>query len=134
MNPLIVAPVLEIGRTLVNRFFPDKEEARKAEAAFLTMAAEGELKQIIAQLEINAREAAHPSIWVAGGRPLFFWISGAGFAYATIIQPLLVWVSRIKGWPEPPVVDVDLLWAVVAGLLGLGSLRTYEKKQGVATK
>jgi sensor domain CHASE-containing protein len=73
MNPLIVAPVLEIGRTLIDRFFPNKEEARKAEAQFLTMAAEGELKQVIAQLEINAREAAHPSVWVAGWRP-FFWV------------------------------------------------------------
>jgi hypothetical protein len=98
------------------------------------MAADGELKQVIAQLEINAKEAQHTSIWVAGGRPLFFWISGAGFAYATMVQPMLVWVARLNGWPEPPDVDVDLLWAVIAGLLGLGSLRTYEKKQGVATR
>ena len=102
MNPLIVTPVLEIGRTLIDRFFPNKEEARKAEAEFLTMAAEGELKQVIAQLEINAREAAHPSVWVAGWRPFFGWAGGVAFLYATIAQPLLAWMAAIKGWPVPP--------------------------------
>ncbi len=132
MNPLIVTPVLEIGRTLIDRFFPNKEEARKAEAEFLTMAAEGELKQVIAQLEINAREAAHPSVWVAGWRPFFGWAGGAGFVYATILQPLLAWWAAIKGYPVPPALNLDLLWVVVTGMLGIGGLRTFEKTKNVA--
>ena len=132
MNPLIVAPVLEIGRTLIDRFFPNKEEARKAEAQFLTMAAEGELKQVIAQLEINAREAAHPSVWVAGWRPFFGWSGGVAFLYATIGQPLLAWTAAIKGWPVPPTLNMDLLWVVITGMLGIGGLRTFEKSKGVA--
>ena len=132
MNPLIVTPVLEIGRTLIDRFFPNKEEARKAEADFLTMAAEGELKQVIAQLEINAREAAHPSVWVAGWRPFFGWAGGVAFLYATIAQPLLAWMAAIKGWPVPPTLNMDLLWVVITGMLGIGGLRTFEKSKGVA--
>ena len=132
MNPLIVTPVLEIGRTLIDRFFPNKEEARKAEADFLTMAAEGELKQVIAQLEINAREAAHPSVWVAGWRPFFGWAGGVAFLYATIAQPLLAWTAAIKGWPVPPTLNMDLLWVVITGMLGIGGLRTFEKSKGVA--
>ena len=132
MNPLIVAPVLEIGRTLIDRFFPNKEEARKAEAQFLTMAAEGELKQVIAQLEINAREAAHPSVWVAGWRPFFGWSGGVAFLYATIGQPLLAWTAAIKGWPAPPTLNMDLLWVVITGMLGIGGLRTFEKSKKVA--
>lgn len=132
MNPLIVAPVLEIGRTLIDRFFPNKEEARKAEAQFLTMAAEGELKQVIAQLEINAREAAHPSVWVAGWRPFFGWSGGVAFLYATIGQPLLAWTAAIKGWPVPPTLNMDLLWVVITGMLGIGGLRTFEKSKRVA--
>lgn len=131
MNPLIVTPVLEIGRTLIDRFFPDKEQARKAEAEFLTMAAEGELKQVIAQLEINAREAAHPSIWVAGWRPFFGWAGGVGFVYATIGQPLLAWYAAMKGLPVPPALNLDLLWVVITGMLGIGGLRTFEKHRGV---
>lgn len=132
MNPLIVAPVLEIGRTLIDRFFPNKEEARRAEATFLTMAAEGELKQIIAQLEINAKEAAHPSVFVAGWRPFFGWAGGAAFVYATIAQPLLTWWAQAKGWPVPPTLNLDLMWTVITGMLGIGGLRTFEKSKGVA--
>ena len=132
MNPLILGPVLDIGQKLINRLIPDKEEARKAEAELVRMAAEGELKQVLAQLEINAREAAHPSIWVAGWRPFYGWVGGLGFAYAVFLQPMLAWGARIKGWPEPPELDVDLLLVVAGGLLGLGGLRTYEKKKAVA--
>lgn len=134
MNPLLLAPVLEIGKSLISRFFPDKEEARKAEADFLKMAMEGELKQVIAQLEINAREAQHPSIWVAGWRPGAGWAGVAGLVYATLLHPVISWVATIKGWPTPPTVDSELLWVVLTGMLGIGGLRTYEKRTGVASK
>lgn len=135
MNPLLIGPLLEIGKSLLDRFGPeDKAERMKAEAEFLRMAADGELKQVIAQLEINAREAQHPSIWVSGGRPFFFWIAGVGFLYATILHPLITWFARVKGWPEPPAVDSDLLWVVITGLLGLGSMRSLEKVKGVASR
>jgi hypothetical protein len=134
MNPLLLGPILDLGKSLIDRFFPNEEEKRKAEAEFLRFAAEGELKQTIAQLEINAREAAHQSIFVAGWRPFFGWCGGVGFAYATIIQPLLVWYGTAKGWPTPPSVNLDLLWVVITGMLGVGGLRTFEKTKGVASK
>lgn len=132
MNPLVIGPLLELGKTLFDRFIPDPAEKARAEMEFLKMAADGELKQVIAQLEINAKEAAHPSLWVAGGRPFFLWIGGAGFGYAVLLQPLLAWLAAIKGWPTPPLPDVDLLWVVVSGLLGISSLRSIEKVKGAA--
>ena len=134
MNPLILGPLFELGKSLIDRFIPDKEEARKAEMAFAVMAAEGELKQIIAQLEVNAREAQHPSIFVAGWRPFFGWAGGAGFVYATMLQPLLAWYATVNSIPVPPVLNLDLLWVVITGMLGIGGLRTYEKRVGVAAK
>jgi hypothetical protein len=134
MNPLLLAPLLEFGKGIIGRFFPDKEEARKAEAEFLKMAMEGELRQVIAQLEINAREAQHPSIWVAGWRPGAGWCGVAGLAYVTILQPALTWLAAVKGWPMPPAMDTELLWVVLTGMLGIGGLRTYEKKSGIANK
>jgi hypothetical protein len=131
MNPLILGPVLEIGKSLLERFFPDEEARRRAEADFLKAAMDGELKQVIAQLEINAREAQHPSVWVAGWRPFFGWAGGVGFVYATIGQPLIGWVALVKGWPAPPSLDLELLWVVVTGMLGIGGLRTFEKTKGV---
>lgn len=134
MNPMILAPLLEVGKTLLDRFIPDPAQKAAAEMELIKMAADGELKQVIAQLEINAREAAHPSVFVAGWRPAFGWCGAAGFVYATMLQPMLAWLSAVKGWPEPPSLNLDLLWVVVTGMLGIGGLRTVEKMKGVASK
>lgn len=132
MNPMLLGPIFEIGKTLLERFVPDPEKKAQAEMELIRMAADGELKQVIAQLEINAREAAHPSVFVAGGRPFFMWVGGFAFAYATIIQPMLAWYGAAKGWPAPPDINSDLLWVVITGLLGIGGLRTFEKVQRVS--
>jgi len=134
MNPLVLGSIFEIGKTLLDRFVPDPSAKQAAEMELVRMAADGELKQIIAQLEINAREATHSSIFVAGWRPAFGWCGAAGFLYATIGQPVLAWVGSIRGWPAPPELNLDLLWVVVTGLLGIGGLRSVEKIKGVATK
>lgn len=132
MNPLLIGPILEVGKALLDRFGPeDKAERLKAEAEFVRMAAEGELKQVIAQLEINAKEAAHPSVFVAGWRPFFGWAGGFGFVYATIAQPLIAWAAAINDLPAPPSLNLDLLWVVITGMLGIGGLRTFEKSKGV---
>lgn len=131
MNPLLLGPILEVGKTLLDRFVPDPEKKQAAEMELVRMAADGELKQVIAQLEINAREASHASVFVAGWRPFFGWAGGFGFLYATIGQPLLAWGATIKGWPAPPSLNLDLLWVVITGMLGIGGLRTFEKTKGV---
>lgn len=131
MNPLLLGPIFDVGKMLIERWMPDPEKKREAEMELMRMAADGELRQVIAQLEINAREAMNPSIWVAGWRPFFGWSGGLGFLYATIAQPGLTWIATIKGWPLPPVLNMDLLWVVVTGMLGIGGLRSIEKVKGV---
>lgn len=134
MSPLILGPLLELGSNLLNRFIPDPAERAKAELEMMKSLQDGDLKQAVLQLEINAKEAQHPSIFVSGGRPLFLWIGGISFAYATLVQPILSWFAAIKGWPAPPEPNIDLLWIVISGLLGLGSMRTVEKIKKVASK
>lgn len=132
MNPLFLAPILEIGSRILDRFLPDPAAKAAAEMELLKMAADGELKQVIAQLEINMMEAQHPSIWVAGWRPFYGWVGGVAFGYSTIVQPVLVWYGTAKGWPTPPEINMDLLWVVITGMLGIGGLRTFEKTKGVS--
>lgn len=131
MNPLLLAPLLEVGRSIIDRLFPDPEKKAAAELELLKMTQDGDLKQILGQLEINAREAQHPSIWVSGWRPGAGWAGVAGLVYTTIFHPLFVWLSAIKGWPTPPQLDSDLLWIVLTGMLGLGGLRSIEKVKKV---
>lgn len=134
MNPLFLGPLLEVGKTLIDRWLPDPQKKAEAEMELVRMAADGELKQVLAQLEINAKEAAHPSVWVSGWRPAFGWVGALGFLYATVAQPVLVWYGSARGWPTPPEVNIDLLWTVVTGLLGIGGLRSLEKVKGVGSK
>lgn len=132
MNPLVLGPVLEFGGRLLERLFPDPQEKAKAELQMLALSQEADLKIILAQIEVNAREAQHASIFVAGWRPFTGWTCGAGLAFATIVYPLLSWLARVRGWPAPPTLDTDVLMYVLGGLLGIGGLRSIEKIKGAA--
>lgn len=132
MNPLILGPVLEIGKSLLERLFPDPTQKAKAEAEMLVLLQTHDLQKIMGQLQINAAEAANPSPFVAGWRPFIGWCCGLGFLWATIGQPVATWVALRYGWPAPPAIDTDVLLYVLGGMLGLGTLRTVEKVKGAS--
>lgn len=132
MNPLVLGPIFELGKTLIDRWFPDPQKKAEAELELFKLTQAGDLQKVIGQLEINAKEAQHASILVSGWRPFAGWVGGFGLAYASIFHYVLVWVSSIYGWPLPPQIDTEILLYVLGGMLGLGTLRTYEKKSGVA--
>lgn len=131
MNPLIVAPIFELGKTLLERWFPDPQKKAEAEQQFMLLMQEQDFRKVIAQLEVNAKEAASPHLFVAGWRPAVGWCCAAGFLWATIGQPVVSWVAIAKGWPAPPAIDTEVLLYVLGGMLGLGSLRSFEKSKGV---
>ena len=131
MNPLLIGTLVEFGKDLLNRWIPDPQKKAEAEMELFKMAQAGDLQKVIGQLQVNAEEAKSQSIFVAGWRPFSGWIGGCGLAYAAIFHPIILWVSTVKGWPVPPAVDTEVLLYVLGGMLGLGTLRTYEKKNGV---
>lgn len=96
----------------------------------------------LAQMEVNKAEAAHPSIFVAGGRPFIIWVGGFALAYQFIIYPLLLWLlAMAKGFDivpmslePPPVLPTDALWVVLSGVLGISSMRSFDKSRGTDTK
>ena len=96
----------------------------------LVMLSQGDLQKTLAQIEVNAKEAANPNLFVSGWRSCVGWACAGGFIYATAGEVLLTWLSGINGWPPPPKVDTDTLTTVLYGMLGLGTLRTYEKVKG----
>lgn len=132
MNPLLLGPVFELGGKIIDRLFPDPAAKAAAELELLKLTQSGDLQMVLGQLEINAKEAAHPSVFVAGGRPFIMWICGVGFMYACLLQPLFTWMAAVKGWPAPPDVNAEVLMYVLGGVLGLGGYRTFEKTRGVA--
>ena len=134
MNPLLLGPLFELGKGIIDRLFPDPAQKAAAEFELLKLAQDGDLQKILGQLAINAKEAESTSWWVAGWRPYVGWICGTGLLYATIIHNLLEWLSAARGWPLPPVVDTDTLIYLLGSLLGVGTLRTIDKIKGVDTK
>jgi hypothetical protein len=92
---------------------------------------EADLKK--AQMEVNATEAQHPSIFVAGWRPFIGWAGGAAIAYNYIVQPLLyVALAANDVLVVMPVLDIGTLMILVTGMLGFGGLRSFDKKNGVS--
>jgi hypothetical protein len=78
------------------------------------------------QLAVNAVEAAHKSLFVAGWRPFVGWISGIGLLYNVLI-------AQVLGiWFKVPEVDPSLLTPILMGMLGMGAMRSYEKTKNVA--
>lgn len=132
MNPLLLGPLFDLGGKIIERMFPDPSAKAAAELELLKIAQAGDLQTVLAQLEINAKEAQHPSIFVAGWRPFVGWCCGIGLAYATIGHNVLSWLATAKGWPIPPAVDSDVLIYTLGGLLGIAGLRSVEKVKGVA--
>ena len=87
------------------------------------------------QNEVNAIEARHASVFVAGWRPFIGWVCGFSVAYNFIVHPLLTWMAEI--WfpgMEPPALNIEGLMSIVMGMLGLGAMRTYEKYKNVNGK
>ena len=84
------------------------------------------------QIAVNREEARHRSIFVAGWRPFCGWVCGGAMAYHFAIFPLFGgWITQM-GFPL-----IDLNWqelsVVLMGMLGFGTLRSYEKAKGIAT-
>ena len=93
----------------------------------------GQIQEVLAEIQVDAVEAASKSTFVAGWRPGIGWVCGAAMAYAYIVQPLGGFLLAAVGHPVAlPAVSLSELMPVLLGMLGLGAMRTVEKVQGVA--
>jgi hypothetical protein len=118
---------------LLGKFVPDQTEKLKLAHEIATLTEKQAHAIAIAQIEVNKVEAASNSIFKSGWRPAIGWVCGFAFAYHFVIQPLLVFILTYAGHPVPELPEFDMasLMTVLGGLLGLGSLRTFEKYKGV---
>ena len=123
----------------VLRLIPDKNKRAEAKEQFEIQVLDAMGSLVQGQLDINKVEAQHGSIFVAGWRPAIGWICGFALAWNFVIQPLLLWAAWMFPEVAPdistaPKLDTDELMTVLLGMLGLGGLRTYEKRLGVDRK
>jgi len=133
LDPL--SALLDIGSKVIDRVWPDPEKAAAAKLELFKMQQSGELAVIAGQLDINKIEAANPSVFVSGWRPFIGWVCGSGFAIQFVVGPLAEWGSALYGHPVKfPQMDMGTMMPLLAGMLGLGAMRTAEKINGVAAK
>ena len=138
MNPLFIGPILEIGKGIINRLFPDPAAAAAAQLELLKMQQNGDLAQLaadtdLAKLQIQTNIAEASGNWfTAGWRPCIGWVCGAGLAYAALIEPFARFIAKVGfGYTsEFPVIDTNLTMQILMGMLGLGAMRSVEKIKG----
>lgn len=129
-----VPRIFDAAIELIERLFPDPNEAAQAKLELLKMQQDGRLQELeiykqldTAQMAINQQEAAHSSVWVAGWRPAVGWGCVAGVYWNVMLQPFLAWLAEMAGKTPPPAADLELLLFLLSGMLGFGALRTFEK-------
>ena len=118
---------------LLDKVIPDADERNRLahEIATLTERQAHEIAK--AQIEVNRTEAASPSIFVSGARPAAMWVCVSGMAFNFIILPLIMVGCDISGIAvDISPLDTSEMMPILMGLLGLGTMRSYEKKNGVA--
>ena len=123
---------------IVNKFvdrIPDGNERARAKESLERDLGEAANSVMLAQTEINAAEAQHKSIFVAGWRPFIGWVCGVGIAWSMVVQPMAQWAMIAWGdGTELPTIDTSYLMELVTAMLGMSGLRTFEKMRGVARR
>ena len=135
-DPLTAA--LDVGKSLIEKIWPDpvkqSEEIRKLEELHQKgdlAVLNAEVQLLLGQINVNAAEANHKSIFVAGWRPFVGWVCGFGLLYASVIEPLMRFIATVNDNTGTfPVLDTTITMQVLLGILGLGVMRTQEKKNG----
>jgi hypothetical protein len=144
-----VSALFDVGKSVIERVWPDPvkqaEEIRKLEELRQTGDIEkmnAQVRLLTGQMAINAKEAEHKSVFVAGWRPWIGWVGGMSLAYQFLIYPLLLWIWALatlafeipEGFEPPPLPVADDLYTIVLGMLGIGAMRSYDKSKGTATQ
>jgi hypothetical protein len=90
---------------------------------------------MLGQLEINKAEAQHKSIFVAGWRPAVGWVCVMILCFNYIGIYILEYIHSLAEitTPVPARFDMSELWPVLLGMLGIGGMRSFDKKSGTQT-
>jgi hypothetical protein len=118
---------------LLDKFIEDKDTKAKLAHDIATMSERHAHDLALAQIQVNAAEAASGSLFKGGWRPFIGWTCGLAFFYHFVGQPVAVFIMTVTGTEVPPLPEFDMgtLLTVLGGMLGIGGLRTYEKQKGI---
>ena len=139
MDPL--SAILSIGSTAIQRIWPDPVKQAEEQRKLAELAQTGDLailnshvQLMLAQINVNAKEAESKSMFVAGWRPAVGWVCVSVLGYNYIGVSLLNYASLFFEFPTPPTpLNMTELWPLLFGMLGIGGMRSFDKKNGSQT-
>jgi len=130
---LIGGSVVETGKgiaDIVDKFMETPDEKRAAEIVNRKL----QQRPDELQVEINKIEAGHRSVFVAGWRPAVGWTCVSALIWGWIVQPIvkfIIAISEVSLSTPLPAINTGEAISLIMAMLGMGALRTYEKKSGL---
>ena len=113
--------------TLLDKFIPDTAEKARLAHEIATMSERHAQELMLAQIEVNKNESNSGDAFRAGWRPTIGYICAGGFTVNFLVSPIAAGFGVAI-----PQADTSTMMPILLGMLGLGGLRTYEKKTGVS--
>lgn len=142
MNPLLIAPVADLAKSLIERIFPDKEkqatERASAELAMFQLMQEGKLKEMSTQMSAILAEAQSPDPWTSRARPSFMYViyvmilASIPMGILAAFKPdlAIAIATGMKAWLAAIPSELWTLFGV--GYTGYAVVRGVEKVKGAA--
>ena len=113
---------------LLDKWIPDADTKQKIAHEIATLSERNAQEIAVAQIALNTAEAKgnwFQSSW----RPATGWVCVCGFAVNFLISPLAAGFGVVI-----PQADTGTMLPVLMGLLGLGSMRSFEKTKKIEGK
>lgn len=134
MTPFAFLPMVG---DILDKIFPDKTAAEAAKVKLMELAQTGELANLNAsvtlasgQMEVNKVEASSEGWYKGGWRPAIGYICALALFYNYIGYPIALFCVALYS-PSivvPPSPIDDNMWELLLGMLGLGAMRSWEKR------
>ena len=124
----IVASLIAPITGLLDKWIPDADTKQEIAFELATMSERHAQELAVAQIKLNTEEAKgnwFQSSW----RPATGWVCVLGFSVNFLISPLAAGFGVAI-----PQADTSVMMPVLMGLLGLGSLRSFEKTKNIQGK
>ena len=121
----IADSIIGVAGKVLDKFVEDKDLKTKLDFELRKAYSDANL----AQIDVNKEQAKHPSIFIAGARPSIMWICAFGLGWQFVFLPVAIWYMTITGQAVVlPDIETEGLMSLTLALLGLGGMRTFEKR------
>jgi hypothetical protein len=153
-DPLTAA--FELGKVAIEKIWPDPAKRAEELLKLEKLKQDGQLAELnahvqlmVGQISINAEEAKHPNWFIAGWRPGVGWVGVISLFFMYIPKAIVMtgfWCYQVyltlsaevgiivPSLPMFPDLGTGDIIGLLLSILGVGAMRSYEKKIGVETK